>query len=534
MSTEHRGISVVKEAGYHVPDAMLTSVIKAYPSGFGMVVEKKGGGLDIEVVSGQAKLNDLKKIQKAFENKRLQFFFGNFPTGFISDSIQPFRLLVDSGKNAILSCTMVGDFKKHMPSGDSKHSSEWWAANNVLLPKLQQIFRLCKEDMASFHVELGSSQMKKDISSLIGLQGGMISLFLAMPENPVIMHLQKSMPTYKKFQWGDTSDVLDYVTGIAVTNEEQHTINRPVKAKGPISFVIEEDDDEVETPIEEPVNTPVEEPQKQDEQPIITPSEEPKQREHVTKTGGILRSTVVNGKEVVLWFPPLDMTKRRVLRKAYKEVSGRDLSNQEIQNRVGVVPKDPAFLKDFKELGKSIERLSRSTKIPNKVVSGSDAPRHQAPKAEVTNTPAKNKVTGSTVIAEVASSEGEKDTHPAGGTPIYSVLTSKDKYDTMKYLKTLDKNGQKILDPTRIQDIENTVSHFYKEIGYDGAEQTFGWDAEVRYNIAKASPRAMAIWSGDLLRIIANLYKELDTNTDPAVAEEEEEVTVTFGKKKTA
>ncbi|MDE1830345.1 MAG: hypothetical protein KGI25_08480, partial [Thaumarchaeota archaeon] len=62
-----------------------------------------------------------------------------------------------------------------------------------------------------------------------------------------------------------------------------------------------------------------------------------------------------------------------------------------------------------------------------------------------------------------------------------------------------------------------TTVQFHKDIGYAGLEQTFGWKIETREALARKSPRAMAIWSGDLLRCIMNLSKDLAGYQDEVV-----------------
>jgi hypothetical protein len=512
MTTEHRGISVVVDKGYQIPDAYLTSLLNNKPNVFGAVsVNLKDKCLDISVHSQAPELKGLKAWNKALEDKRYILFTGNYPDGYLSDSVQPFRMLAEDGK-AIVAATLVGDFKKHRPSGEGNHSDEFYCANLTLMGKIQQFYRICKGDHKMFWDELDSVQSKKDIAGLIGLGGGQITLMFLSDDGLKIRHYQKSIPTYKKFTWGDTSNVLDYVTGIETTapiealpnvKEEKHTSVKPQPKAN--KFVVIEDDEDIEVkPAVEPA-------------PVVEPPKptEPKPIELIMPNGSIMRLVTVEGKEVVLWFPPIDMTKRRILKKAYKSASkaNRDLSNHEIENRIGVEANDE-LSKQFRE------------DIKRKSLVGSDAPRFKAPEATAVSQ-GKNAATGKPVevVTHTAEERPSEETREYGS-PIYTVLTNKDKYDTTKYLKTLDKNGQAILDPTSDED-ENTTEQFYKAIDYPGIEQTFGWRAEWRYNLARVSPRAMAIWSGDLLRVIRNLSKE-----NESLRKDLDEDVVTFNPKR--
>jgi hypothetical protein len=495
---EYKGISVFKQAKYQIPDAYLQSFVKACPSVFGVVAVKKkdGSGLEIQALDKPPDMDHLKKINKAFENHRMLFFGGNFPNNFIKDAAQPYRVLAKD-KTALVAATLCGDFAKLVPPGDTNHPPQFYAAHMFILPKLQQLFRLCKEDINALYQEIKGPQFTKEMKELIGPQGGIIAFFLDTPEAPSYISFHKSLPTHKQFLWGDVSDVLDYQTGIV-----EAPTTEPVPApKKSTKFVVEPDDDEEEvtyTPKKKAVKK-ADKAEVKAEVPIITNSGGDKIIKEYTdaQTGGIMRLVLVDGKEVLLWYPPYTMTKRRALRRLYKAVSTKELTNKEIDARIGVVPKDQRFYKSFAEMGAAL------TKIPDSAISDADAPRHQAPKAEATErTPAKNKVTGSTVNAPLAESEDKV------GSNIYSGLSKKAQYDVLKILKTLDNNGQSILHPEI--DLEDTNPSMYKEIGYPDMDHMFGWKPETRLAICQASPEFASRYIGDLIRFCYNLKKELD------------------------
>ena len=149
-SVEHKGMSIVKLANQDVPEQFLRSALKAYPTTFGVCTPAEGG---LSVSHSHADFDKLKRLTISFHAKPLLMYFGNFPADFNKDSCQPFRMLVDSGKKTILTCTAVGDFKKHVEDG-AKNSDAWWGMHSKLLPQLQQIYRLCGEDFNKFIAEL--------------------------------------------------------------------------------------------------------------------------------------------------------------------------------------------------------------------------------------------------------------------------------------------------------------------------------------------------------------------------------------------
>jgi hypothetical protein len=532
---EHRGISVVVEAGYQIPDAYLTSLFTTKPNVFGAMSVKKDGGLELSVHSEAPTLSKFKALNKAFESKRYIFFVGNYPEGYLSDSVQPFRMLAEDGK-ALVAATLVGDFKKHRPSGEGNHSDEFFCAHTILMGKVEQFYRICKGDHKMFWDELDSTQSKKDVAGLIGLGGGQITLMFQSDDGLKIRHYQKSISTYKKFTWGDTTNVLDYVSGIETGGMAQpeakdkpepttDTVKAPTApsgealkppAKKPNKFAVEDDDEEEVVPTHKTTDTEVE-----DNLPLPA---EFKPIEVITHTGTILRNVMIAGKEAILAFQPIDMTKRKLVRRWAKEISGKDITNKQIEDRVGLVPKDPAMVAFFLEAAKRTSLLG----APQTPILDADAPRHKNPDATAV-AQGKNAATGQAVeVVTNNTTERPAEELKEYGTPIYTVLNNKDKYDTNKYLKTLDKNGQAIINPNNDED-ENTIQQFYKAIDYPGIEQTFGWRAEWRYNLARVSPRAMAIWSGDLLRVIRNLSRE---NEVLKQGKDDDETEVTFNPKR--
>lgn len=488
---EYSSLSIISDAGHQVPEALFQSVIKAYPTCFGAATTKKEGGLEINVLSSPADMDKLKKINKGFENRILLFHFGNFPEGYLAESNQPYRLLVGpDGKKAILACTLVGDFNKWSGDG-TKHSATFWCANGHLLPKMQNLYRLCGEDINKFKIELTSAVMKKEIADLIGPQGGLITLILSVDDKAEVTQYMRSWPTFKKFDWGSTSHVLDYI------QEAPAKVVAPAKGKF-ASALVEDDDDEEE------INIPLKKTKKVEKQgPIInkeTPKEVPKdvdltdklpkEKEWAARDGGILRRvTFEDGRIMILWYPPLHVTKRKNLRKMYKQVCARQVTNQELDARKGVVP-TPDYLadqqiKDFGELGKRIDETATEK------VAGI------------------NKATGATITKVISDKDTDKPVHETeGGTPIYSVMTKHDKYHVDRHLKILDKNGQKIMDPTMYQAMEDSAA-FYKEIGYPGLAETLGWPEDLVFKIARDAPKAMVAWSLALRRRVYDLEQQL-------------------------
>lgn len=503
--SEYKGISVFTDKGFMLPDAYAQRVIQSRPTAYGCAVPDGKGGLQIEHAQS-IDLRSLREAEKAFENFHVLHFFGHYPKNPIAGSIQPFPILKNHASNkAILAGTLVGDFSPHDKAGSKLPGTTW--AYTKLLSMFQRIWRLCGEDINKLHEEL--KIMDGEIKDLIGMQGGGINLFLAKPENSVVFYFGKAMPTYKKYPWGTTTDTLGYVTGIAV----------PDKPAPDLSALEEDDDEDVSAvpavkPKEEQApaakkDTPTEGKDKgksspePDKLPIIV---EKPQQQVVLASGGIaVQISGKDGKDVWMYHAPQQITKRKHIKRALKEACGRDVSDREADDRVAVIIRNPNMLEEISKRLKDIQAIGSSSPV------GSDAPRTKATETKAAPAEESDKKAVTSVHEE-----REKE-YPPGGTPIYSSMSPKAKYDITKSLKALDKSGQSVMNPALNQELENTSPQFYKDIGYPGLEQTLGWDWDTRVLLAKHSPEAMAIWSGDLIRMIQNLTKDIESLTDPDV-----------------
>lgn len=498
-TSEYKGISVFTDKGFILPDLYAQAVIGAHPTVYGCAVPNGKGGLSIEHMAKPIDLSHLRKAEKAFENFHTLHFFGQFPKDPIDGSIQPFIILKNHTSNQpILAATLVGDFSPHDKTGSKLPGTTW--AYTKLLGMMQRVWRLCKEDVNALHEELKT--MDGEIKDLIGMQGGAINLFLAKADESVIMYYGKSLPTYKKFPWGTTTDVLGYVTGIVETKPTETKNAKPVAQD-----IVFEDDEEVliETAAPESKEAPEIETNQavkgedKGKLPIIAKS----LRQIVLASGAVCHEHV-DDKGVARWFynVPPQISKRKLIKRALKEASGRDVSDRDADSRIAVIVKNPNMLEEISKRLAEMQAIGITSPI------GSDAPR-----VKPTETPEKPQERKEEKPKEpdVKASVHEDRVYPEGGTPIYSSMSPKAKYDVTHALKALDKNGQSILNPALGQELENTAPQFYKDIGYPNIDETFGWDWDTRVLLAKHSPEAMAIWSGDLIRRITNMQKDIDS-----------------------
>ena len=533
---DYSGVSVFSQMGYQLPPGYNQSLLKVPFNVHGSVLKRSPElpGLMIQHIKKGINAKFLTDVNKTFEGIRIVHFFGQYPDDYHEGSIQPYPILTLPSGDAALAATLVGDFAKHLPQTEStKHSAAWWCANEKIVKMCQRIWRLCKEDPRAFDEELKT--MDKDFTDLIGLQGGAITLVLATADDTIIHQFNKSIPTFKKFQWGHTTDVLDYVTGVVETKKEVPVVEHKPSLEIEIEeeeITVEDEEVVVETAV---VNNKSGKQTKGAEKKETTKTEAPKakaeveaarpiinkvtEKEIVLGSGAIVRRIEKDGKVEYLWFPPMMVTKKKNLRKAYLEVCGRSVSDLDMDNRIGVRVSNMAILKEVQKSFADLSVLGPP---------GSDAERFGPTSTSKETVKVQNKATGkeSTVsvtakkeekpLAQPPSTHEEREKHPDSGSPIYSSISPVDKHFIGKHL---DKNGMETIDPTKMQELEDTTKMFHEEFPliFSCFEDTWKIKPEMRAFLNAKCPGAMAMWQGDLIRYCVNLTKQLDQLTDPDI-----------------
>lgn len=531
------GLCVVCDMGYQIPTGYGDAMTKMPSNTYGVAVRRSPDipALQIEHSYKQLTKEHLAKINKNFESHRVIHYLEQRPDGMPDKAdLQPFRLIPSGEGGAALAAVLVGDFKKHLPP-ESKLSAEVWCVNSKLIPMMQRIWRLTKEDAQAFNEELKT--MEGEVKDLIGLQGGLITLMLATVDDTVIHQFQRSLPTFKKFQWGTVSDTLGYATGMTSETPAKDAKPKVEDVKHKPSLVVtsasSEDDDEDEEDIGEArvavLNTS--KPAKGKETPKAAPDKEVKgkapiigkvsEKEVVLASGAIVRRIEHDGKIEYMFSPPMMLTQRKPLRKAYVVACGRTLSNQDIDKRVMVRITNEALLKEVQKSFTDFDVLNAPS------TTGSDKERFKPAETGKETVKVQDKATGK--VAEVSVTEKkteaplpqgpsvhEERKYPEGGSPIYAAISPVDKHFITKHL---DKNSMEILDPTKDQELEDTTKQFHEEFPliFASFEDTWRIKPEIRTLLNAKVPGAMAMWQGDLIRYCVNITKMLEQATDPAV-----------------
>src|SRR6185312_10442103 len=152
-----KGISVFCDLGFQIPPAYGKTLLKAPSNYYGAVVRKSSDNPGLMVQDYKNKLTEdhLNKINKTFEGVRIIHFLGQIPENTPADSLQPMKVLYNSTGDVVIAATLVGDFDSHMPQvKQTSQTSEWWCVNQKIVPKMQRLWRLCKEDPNALNEEL--------------------------------------------------------------------------------------------------------------------------------------------------------------------------------------------------------------------------------------------------------------------------------------------------------------------------------------------------------------------------------------------
>lgn len=200
-----QGVVILKAAHHLIPDEFLEIVLKENPTcgGAALSTFDKEPTLFCDTFD-KPDLKSFKDIQESFQDSTILFFAGNYPEGYLKEDRQPFNLLRDEKDKVLMVGFLEGDFEGFQKEG-SKHSGEFFAANEYLAPKLSYLYGLVGNDMAKLIKELQSPVNIRDLRNTFEDRGTMI----LMPYTGDIITCSEN-PDEKEFSWGGTSKTYGY------------------------------------------------------------------------------------------------------------------------------------------------------------------------------------------------------------------------------------------------------------------------------------------------------------------------------------
>jgi hypothetical protein len=161
--SSHQGLILLKRPNMLVPKEYLDLVLPKYQTGMGVALVE-GSAITMDTVDQGVPTDAFMEMQEKIKKELAIFYFANFPAGYMKDDIQPFTLLSSEAGNPLIVGFMDGDFSRfHQDKSD--HSDEFHMANRLLVPKFQQLWRLCGENMTKFLEEIRGPLIKQELIS---------------------------------------------------------------------------------------------------------------------------------------------------------------------------------------------------------------------------------------------------------------------------------------------------------------------------------------------------------------------------------
>lgn len=321
-------------SGEIIPPTFLKKLNDENRSAFGFGV-REGGSLVIERFD---QLSDIEKELKTqtsiLDNTKKydrMFIYGDFPTEFDEDEVQPFVAISDSKGRPILVVGLEGDFPGR--NSDEGFSEAYVVMHEWLKPKLESMYKLLGNSTVKLVEYLKGPDFDLDFKNVYSNRGVLAVLSLA--GKPFMVGKNE---IGAKFSWGEASVAYGYSEGIAETATpiaaEPSEITKTVMRK------VSKYADEV---VEEPA--PAKPPEPEKDKPVV---EVP-----VPKAPPTLPAP--EEFEEIDWKPPQNLHGKK-LKAAYRQFNS------------GVLPKDwadrPVIRIRTKKTVKSLKELDQTAAAP--------------------------------------------------------------------------------------------------------------------------------------------------------------------------
>jgi hypothetical protein len=443
----HSGVIIGKRRGQLISTTYLTKAIEENASALGFAILAQGSPeLLVTYVNEKVDVADINTIQEKNKANTMVLWLGDGQ--FLKNDVQPYVILKNKAGKPSLVGFLEGDFPTYAEEG-SAYSRMFHATNKYLIPKLADIYSKLpaqaseKEALKKFFDQLENPLVEQDLQNL-SVKRGIITLFGANGELKSIIKNDRQ----GTFDWGFCSDTYGYV--------EQ--AGQPPKDDKP-------SDEEAEKAriarIKAMVKARQEGKEGKDKDPAA--SSPPPAKTDPPKNTPVSQEPVLN--HVVEKLPmqvrmgacPREYHKLKRVRKWYKDNALN-----------GIVPPNayeyPTVA--LKPLPKKLDSLNEART--------EGASSIYKPFASGTSTEEKAE---ETVVPVLSKEELEK--------------LNKELLPSVR--KTTDVNQEEIMDPKRMQGLEDPIASFTEAIGYKEFQEVWGWSFQDLYKLAKISPKGAAM-----------------------------------------
>lgn len=456
------GVIASTNPGEIAADGYLAHALQNYPSCAGFVVYD-GTKMHISKIRNPD-LETLKKVFLGLKDSRINMHLGNYPDGFLEDDIQPFVLVEDEKKNAVVAVMLDGDWVNTAAVG-SNHSDEFFVALNQLRPMLAQLFRLTKGDVNAMIEEIDGDATKQAILNTFINRGSVHFMF----NNGQVRSIIKN-DLEMEYPWGWVSNHVLYTEAPAPTAAEANPLNdllsgKALKTLAP-TLTVEPKKEEVELPAL-----------------VLPPAPElPKVHEV--------------GRKITC---PREIKKPNKVEAWYRKNANWCPNNYMSYPEVEVKPKPtsvPVSVKDPKDLKTlAVGKTDTRVILPDVASKPADIATRTPPKINIKPN----------VLPSVKPLEPEikKDVIPSMSPETQKKLVDSWLKETETMVTTTDRSGNEIIDPKEAVALETKYADFASRIGMK-FEDIFSWRVDRLEKLMYDHPDAMLHLVCDLRQRLAS------------------------------
>lgn len=523
-----KDVVVTKLSGKAIPEGYLKPMLELYNSSVGAAYCEKGkkivfihsleGGTDFETMDG---------LQKDCKGDIVLFHFGNSQRTSELDC-SPYILLSDKDKNPIAVAMVEGDFSGNEKKGSS-YTGQYFAVNEVIIPKLQTLYDLCDGDIKDTISKFNSDKIRASITNTIVGDGSITVLF----NNGQMLMFDKNTKK-KAFDWGWTTDPMEYGAAAAAPEAKTEKFGLSKLKDKLMGKSAEKTEEPVTPPASEPAHkidddddvprtTPAHKIEDDDDAPKTAPvhriddDDAPAEPAPITNKGSAIVADTSTKSELIqkvtltekdLYYePPADMLNRKHIKRAYRTNAGFLPNNWEDKPRVKIaekkqkallVDKKKQTLRSLQDLGSAIKQDEATTAV-----------KHAAPvDLQEDDTPVTTKHVESTHIPQADR--------------ILSAIEKKNLDDFLTsgmVRKVIDKHSKIAFDPENLQKTESKIANF-TELTNIEPEETIGFPDEILLALINSHQKAALTLIRSLHGLIVPI---VNANKRKAAAEEAEE-----------
>lgn len=441
----HTGTFAAKLPNYKFPKDYLDRVIAANPTCFGYAV-KVPGGVILERADEPGSADVL--LDSEFDDKFMMVYFGNFDAGYKTDDIQPFPIIVDND-GPVVSAFIEGDYD--FSEEDNGHSHAFSLCNDSLSEKLKGIYDMVGEDLTKFKDALKSKVIKKEITGL-SKEYGIITLMFGDGDIQTFANPEGVITHFPQDGFW-TTDTHGYVP--AAKAEPAKVEEKPVVEEKKLSGL-----DKIKA--------------LKAKLPVTVPSVK-------------LPAEVIKPEATATAIPPDTATK--VEKVNFLDPAGEDKLWRFKSIQAPEQMKDPKKLSKFyrQQCGFEVPNANEHPIIKSKIQRELIRPSDETlgvHKTEATAKPLNEPTVLKTSGMEVRKAHND-------------------------FLSTVDKNSNRITDPTMLQEKETKSPTFIQISNFDSLEQTYNWSMATRVKHCKDFPEYSALLMRDLTLSLAEARSAL-------------------------